>query len=59
MKVIRYYIGKDDFLYNSLAPTLTLLQKQGLKIEVTESTGGHTWINWRRYLTDFAPYLFQ
>jgi len=21
--------------------------------------GGHTWINWRNYLTEFAPLLFQ
>ena len=24
-----------------------------------ESDGGHTWINWRRYLADFAPRLFR
>ncbi len=58
-KVIRYYIGKDDFLHDSVAPTMAVFDKYGLKVEFTESTGGHTWINWRRYLSDFAPYLFQ
>jgi enterochelin esterase family protein len=24
-----------------------------------ESPGGHTWINWRNYLSDFAPQLFR
>jgi len=24
-----------------------------------ESTGGHTWINWREYLAKFAPQLFR
>ena len=24
-----------------------------------ESAGGHTWINWRNYLDEFAPQLFQ
>ncbi len=24
-----------------------------------ESSGGHTWINWRNYLNEFTPQLFQ
>jgi enterochelin esterase family protein len=24
-----------------------------------ETGGGHTWINWREYLNDFAPRLFR
>ena len=24
-----------------------------------ESEGGHTWVNWREYLNEFAPQLFQ
>ncbi len=24
-----------------------------------ESPGGHTWANWRDYLREFAPQLFQ
>ena len=24
-----------------------------------ESPGGHTWINWRNYLVEFTPQLFQ
>ena len=24
-----------------------------------ESPGGHTWINWRNYLVEFAPQLFH
>jgi enterochelin esterase family protein len=24
-----------------------------------ESEGGHTWLNWRDYLSQFAPLLFQ
>jgi hypothetical protein len=23
------------------------------------NAGGHTWLNWRDYLTEFAPKLFQ
>ena len=24
-----------------------------------ESPGGHTWLNWRDYLIEFTPLLFQ
>ena len=36
-----------------------VLEKHGIKHEVHISGGGHTWINWRHYLRDFAPKLFQ
>jgi enterochelin esterase-like enzyme len=36
-----------------------LLTKRGIKHELHESEGGHTWINWRAYLRDFAPRLFR
>jgi enterochelin esterase family protein len=59
MKVVRYYCGTEDFLYKTVAPTAALMKKHGIKVEVIESGGGHTWINWRRYLKDFVPYLFK
>jgi enterochelin esterase family protein len=58
MKLVYYAIGKDDFLYGTSAPTRAMLDRQGIKYVYNESGGGHTWINWRRYLTDFAPRLF-
>lgn len=36
-----------------------LLTKHGIAHEFHESVGGHTWINWRRYLYDFLPRLFH
>src|SRR4051794_11086719 len=50
--------GKDDFLYSSVAPTRAVLDRQGIRHVYNESGGGHTWINWRRYLDDFLPRLF-
>jgi len=35
------------------------LDKVGLKYIYRESTGGHTWANWRIYLSEFAPLLFN
>lgn len=59
LKLVYYAMGKDDFLYGTVAPTRAMLDRQGIKHVYNESTGGHTWINWRRYLDDFAPRLFR
>jgi enterochelin esterase family protein len=36
-----------------------LLTKRGINHQFHESEGGHTWINWRHYLNDFAQRLFK
>jgi enterochelin esterase-like enzyme len=59
LKLFYYAMGKDDFLYATVAPTRGMLDQQGIKYVYHESGGGHTWINWRRYLEDFAPRLFR
>ena len=59
MKLVYYAIGRDDFLYGTVAPTRGIFDKYGIKHVFNESDGGHTWINWRRYLADFAPRLFR
>ena len=58
-KLVYYAVGKDDFLYRSIAPTRALLAKYGIKDVYNESSGGHTWTNWRKYLEDLAPRLFR
>ena len=35
------------------------LAQHGIEHTFNETTGGHTWINWRLYLRDFAQLLFQ
>jgi enterochelin esterase-like enzyme len=52
-------VGKDDFLYKSVQSLRTSLDKHGLKYIYRESTGGHSWANWRIYLSEFAPQLFR
>jgi enterochelin esterase family protein len=59
LQLVYYAIGKEDFLYSSAAPTRAMLDRQGIHHVYNESGGGHTWINWRRYLNDFLPRLFQ
>ena len=36
-----------------------LLKRKGIKHEFHETDGGHTWINWRLYLRDYAQLLFR
>ena len=51
--------GKDDFLYESVVTMRQELDKQDFDYTYRESTGGHTWTNWRIYLSEFAPMLFR
>ena len=52
-------VGKDDFLFQSVEKLKADLDTQGFKYTYRESTGGHTWANWRIYLSEFAPLLFK
>ena len=36
-----------------------LFKKHGFSPAYQETAGGHTWINWQKYLHEFAPQLFQ
>ena len=39
--------------------TFDFFKKHGFTPVYAQSAGGHTWLNWRDYLTEFAPQLFQ
>ena len=51
--------GKDDFVYQGVTTLRQILDKLNFKYIYRESTGGHTWANWRIYLSEFAPMLFK
>lgn len=51
--------GKDDFVYQGVVTLRETFDKLNFKYVYRESTGGHTWANWRIYLTEFAPMLFK
>jgi len=59
LDLVYYAMGKDDFLYGTVAPTRAMFARYGIHDVYNESGGGHTWSNWRRYLADFAPRLFR
>jgi enterochelin esterase family protein len=58
-KLIWLSTGHDDGLMSSTLATVDILKKHGFSPVFKESTGAHTWINWRNYLNEFAPQLFQ
>jgi enterochelin esterase-like enzyme len=59
LKVLWFSTGKDDFLLETTRSTVELLKRHGFTPQYIESAGGHTWLNWRDYLSQFAPLLFQ
>jgi enterochelin esterase family protein len=59
VKLFSIAVGEKDFALTGSRNLSELLKKHGIKNELRLSGGGHTWINWRHYLNEFAPRLFQ
>jgi enterochelin esterase-like enzyme len=58
LKVVWFATGVDDTLIGTTRSTVELLKKHGFAPVLKETSGGHTWLNWRSYLIEFAPQLF-
>ena len=52
-------IGKTDFLYKNNVEFRSKLDAMKFPYVYRESEGGHTWTNWRTYLSELAPQLFR
>ncbi|MBZ0255641.1 esterase [bacterium] len=59
LKLFWFATGKDDFLLETSRATVKLFEKHGFDVTYNETDGGHVWINWRNYLIEFAPQLFN
>jgi enterochelin esterase family protein len=59
VKLFSISVGDKDFTFTGSKNLSELLNRRGIKNELHVSGGGHTWINWRRYLNEFAPQLFR
>ncbi|ADV60895.1 esterase [Isosphaera pallida ATCC 43644] len=59
LKLVWFAIGKEDFLLKTSRATVTMLQRHGFEVISKETEGGHTWLNWRDNLAEFAPLLFK
>jgi enterochelin esterase family protein len=58
LRLVWFGIGKDDFLLKTSDATVAMLKKHEFDVVSKQTDGGHTWINWRDYLQEFAPLLF-
>ena len=59
LKLFWFGIGKDDFLLGTANASVALFKQHGFAPVYKETAGGHTWLNWRDYLNEFTPMLFQ
>ena len=51
--------GKTDFLYDLNKEAMKYMDSINFPYTYRESGEGHIWRNWRIYLSEFAPMLFQ
>lgn len=58
-KLFYIAVGKEDFVYEGVVALRKKLDDKNFKYVYNETGGGHTWANWRTYLSDFAPRLFK
>jgi enterochelin esterase-like enzyme len=56
-----YWIGcgKEDFLFKSVTDLRKFLDDNKFTYQYLETPGGHTWTNWRIYLSELTPKLFK
>ena len=59
LELLWFATGSEDFLIETTRSTVEMLKKHGFSPVYKETGGGHTWANWRDYLNEFAPQLFQ
>ncbi len=59
LKLLWFSTGGEDRLLPVSEATVAMLKEHGFTPVFRESGGGHTWLNWRDYLDEFAPQLFR
>ncbi len=59
LKLFWWGWGETDIARTNGLAVIDKLKTAGVKIETMETPGGHEWANWRIYLHEVAPKLFQ
>lgn len=56
-----YWIGsgKVDIFHSQSLRFVKKLQRRQIRYVYYETQGGHTWRNWRMYLSEFIQYIFK
>jgi enterochelin esterase family protein len=58
LRLVWFATGSEDFMRRMSADTVAMLESHEIDVTYNETGGGHTWLNWRDYLGEFAPLLF-
>lgn len=59
VKLLEIAIGDRDTALTGSKALSGVFEKHGIKHMMKVTSGGHSWINWRKYLNELAPKLFN
>jgi enterochelin esterase-like enzyme len=59
LKLLWLGVGNEDFLYKGAVDFIDLLKANNVKHKSLITSGGHTWMNTKIYLTETAQLLFK
>jgi enterochelin esterase family protein len=59
LKLFWWGWGETDIARTNGLAVIDKFKSAGVKIQTMETPGGHEWANWRIYLHEVAPKLFQ
>lgn len=58
-KLIWFGVGSSDFLLKGVQDNEAFFKQKGIRFEQFDTTGGHTWMNARKFLGLTVPKLFK
>lgn len=59
IKLFWLSVGNEDFLYKQAVEFIDLLKAKNINTNTMITTGGHTWMNCKLFLSEAAPLLFK
>ncbi len=59
LKLFTISVGTDDFLYESVKENLKMFEEKGIKIKPYIVSGGHTWMNCKKFLATTLQEIFK
>jgi enterochelin esterase-like enzyme len=59
LKLFSISVGTEDFLYESVKKNIGMYEGKGIKVKSNIVSGGHTWMNCKRYLATTLQEIFR